>query len=102
MTYNVIFDVPAPIELYDVTHAALRDVVGTEDIGLLAHIGRATDAGFEVTEIWSDKESFDAFIRDIWPKVASKIPGAADMEAPAGREFDVRGLIITGRDDLYV
>ncbi len=102
MTYNVIFDVPAPIELYEATHAALREVVGTADVGLVAHIGRATDAGFEIVEIWQDKESFDAFNRDVWPKVAAKIPGAENMEAPDGREFEVRGLIITGQDELTV
>ncbi len=102
MTYNVIFDVPAPIELYDATHSAIRNVVGTGDVGLVAHIGRATDAGFEITEIWRSKEQFDTFNREIWPRVAAKIPGAEGMEAPAGREFEVRGLILAGHDDLYV
>ncbi len=102
MTYNIIFDVPAPIELYDASHAALREVVGTDDIGLVAHIGRATDAGFEIIEIWRSKEFFDVFTREIWPRVAARIPGAEEMEAPSGREFEIRGLIIAGDDDLYV
>ena len=36
------------------------------------------------------------------PGVAAKIPGAAGMEAPKGREFEVRGLIIAGNDDLTI
>lgn len=101
MTYNIIFDVPAPIEFYDAAHAALREVVGNDDVGLIAHIGRATDAGFEVVEIWESRESFDTFVHEIWPKVAARIPGAEGMEAPAGREFELRGLVITGKD-VYV
>ena len=50
MTYNIIFDVPAPIEMYDAMHAAVREVVGEEDVGMVAHIARATDAGFEIVE----------------------------------------------------
>ena len=100
MTYNIIFDVPAPIEFYDAAHVALRDVVGTDDVGLIAHIGRATDVGFEITEIWKSKEMFDTFNREVWPKVAAKIPGAEGMEPPAGREFELRGLVITGYDDV--
>lgn len=100
MTYNIILDVPAPIEMYDATHAALREVVGTEDIGLVVHIARATDAGFEIVEIWRSKEAYDNFIREIWPKAAARIPGAEGMEAPTGRAFEVRGLIVAGNDDL--
>lgn len=100
MTYNVIFDVPAPIEMYDATHTAVREVVGKADFGLVVHIARATDAGFEIVEVWRSKEAFDNFNREFWPKVAAKIPGAEGMEAPPGRAFEVRGLIVAGNDDL--
>jgi len=102
MTHNIIFDVPAPIEMYDASHAAVREVVGEDDIGLVVHIARETDAGFEIVEIWRSKEAFESFYLEIWPKAAAKIPGAEGMEPPPGREFDVRGLIIAGNDDLYV
>ncbi|MGS0684892.1 hypothetical protein ACVBEQ_07035 [Nakamurella sp. GG22] len=102
MTYNIIFDVPAPIEMYDATHASVMEVVGEDDVGLVAHIARATDAGFEIVEIWRSKEAFDHFNTEIWPKVAAKIPGAEGMDAPKGREFDVRGLIVAHNDDLKV
>ncbi len=102
MTYNIIFDVPAPIEMYDAMHAAVREVVGEEDVGMVAHIARATDAGFEIVEIWRSREALDNFNRELWPKVAAKIPGAEGMEAPSGRDFEVRGLIIMGNDDLTV
>ena len=83
MTYNVIFDVPAPIEMYDATHAAVRETLGNTDVGLVLHVARATDAGFEIV-------------------VAAKIPGAEGMEAPPGRAFEVRGLIVAGNDDLTI
>jgi hypothetical protein len=102
MTYNVIFDVPAPIEMYDATHASIQAVVGVDDVGLVAHIARQTDAGFEIVEIWRSREAFDRFNQEIWPRVAAGIPGADGMEAPKGREFEVRGLIIAGNDDLTV
>ena len=100
MTYNVIFDVPAPIEMYDATHAAVREAVGNTDVGLVLHIARATDAGFEIVEVWRSKEAFDDFNREFWPKAAAKIPGAEGMEAPPGRAFEARGLIVAGNDDL--
>ena len=102
MTYNIIFDVPAPIEMYDAIHAAVREVVGEQDVGLVAHIARENDAGFEIVEVWRSKEALDTFNRELWPKAAVKIPGAAEMEAPSGRNFEVRGLIIAGNDDLTV
>ena len=102
MTYNIIFDVPAPIELYDASHVAINEVVGDQDLGLVAHIARATDTGFEIVEIWRSKEAFDDFIREVWPKAAAKIPGAEGMPPPQGRDFEARGLIIAGHKDLYV
>ena len=102
MTYNVIFDVPAPIEMYDATHAAVREAVGNTDVGLVVHIARATDAGFEIVEVWRSKEAFDDFNREYWPKAAAKIPGAEGMEAPPGRAFEARGLIVAGNEDLTI
>src|SRR5664279_4892607 len=53
MTYSHIIDVPAPIEFYDVSHAAIREIAGPDGVdGLLVHVGRATDAGFEIVEVW--------------------------------------------------
>lgn len=102
MTYNIILDVPAPIELYDASHAAVRDVVGGDDVGLVVHVARATDAGFEILEIWQSREACQDFYRDTWPQVAARIPGAGDLEPPPAREFDIRGLIVAGRADLSV
>ena len=102
MTYNVIFDVPAPIEMYDATHAAVCEVVGDSDVELVVHVARATDSGFEIVEVWRSKEAFDDFNREFWPKAASKIPGAEGMETPPGRAFEARGLIVVGNDDLTI
>ena len=103
MTYSHIIDVPAPIEFYDVSHAAIREIAGPDGVdGLLVHVGRATDAGFEIVEVWQSKEHAERFVQDLWPKVMAKIPGGAGMEAPLPREFELRGLNMVGRDDLFV
>jgi len=32
MTYSHIIDVPAPIEFYDVSHAAIREIAGPDGV----------------------------------------------------------------------
>jgi hypothetical protein len=59
MTYNVIYDIAAPIEAYDALHSAVRDEVGDKDLGLLAHLGRATENGFQIIEVWESRDRLD-------------------------------------------
>jgi hypothetical protein len=100
--YGVITTVPAPVEMYDGMHRELvRRTEGRID-GLLVHIGRATDDGFEVLEIWESQEHCDRFNEDVvFPLMREP---AGDQPAPAVEQavttFDVRGLVIPRGDVL--
>jgi hypothetical protein len=57
MTHGLVMKVPAPTEFYDALHTEVgRRSTGRAD-GLLLHVGRVTDEGFEVLEIWESKEN---------------------------------------------
>lgn len=94
MTYSFIVDVPAPIEMYDATHAAVAAAAGTAVDGLLVHIGRATDTGFQVLEIWESHQHYERFNQTVvWPAMAP-ITGGQPVPQPPVTEFTVRGLVI--------
>jgi hypothetical protein len=101
MTYSYTAEIPAPIEMYDALHAAIRQEVGTSADGLLVHLGRATDDGFEVTEVWESKEHFDAFMSKVAGPIMMRLSGGQAPPAIPAEEFDLRGLVIqTG--DIFV
>jgi hypothetical protein len=60
MTHGLVMNVPAPINFYDALHGevARRSTAGVD--GLLLHVGRATDDGFQVLEVWESKRSATA------------------------------------------
>jgi hypothetical protein len=101
MTYSYTADIPAPIEMYDAMHAAIKEAVGTSADGLLVHIGRGTESGFQVTEVWESKDKFDKFVNEIAGPIMARLSGG---QAPPGlptNEFELRGLVIqTG--DIFV
>lgn len=94
MTYSVIYDVPAPIEAYDAVHATVMAAVGTMETGMLVHIGRATETGFQIIEVWESKEHSDRFGRDVAGPAIVEAFGPDARIGPPPFEFDVRGLII--------
>ena len=66
MTYGMIVRVQAPVESYQATHAeVLQALDGREADGLLCHIGRGFDGGFEVIEIWESKEAWGKFNEEV-------------------------------------
>ena len=95
MTYGLVMDIPAPIELYDTLHAEIdRRTPGGVD-GLLVHVGRATPDGFQVFEVWESKEQCDRFFTEVgWPALAAVSGGQAPPGESEMEEFDPRGLII--------
>ena len=94
MTYSFIVDVPAPVEMYDATHAAVAAAAGSAVDGMLLHIGRATETGFQVIEVWESKEHCDRFNETVvWPAMAP-LTGDQPPPQPPITEFDVRGLVI--------
>jgi hypothetical protein len=93
--YGVLSRVPAPIQAYDAAHAEVGRRSQGEVDGLLVHIGRATEDGFEVVEVWQSREHFERFNRDVVnPVMAELSPGPPPAPGQGYTEFDVRGLII--------
>jgi hypothetical protein len=94
MTYSFVVDVPAPIEMYDATHAAVAAAAGWAIDGLLVHIGRATDTGFQVVEVWESKEHCERFNQTVVGPAIAALTGGQPMPQPPIASFDVRGLVI--------
>jgi hypothetical protein len=93
MTFGIVFDVSAPIEFYDAVHAAVRRRTGDAADGLLVHVGRATDRGFEVLEIWQSREQYERFTTEVLGPVLAELPGQPDQQ-PDVVEFEPRGLTV--------
>jgi hypothetical protein len=93
--YGVLSRVPAPIEAYDAAHAEVGRRSEGKAEGLLLHIGRATDDGFEVIEVWESREHFERYTRDVViPVMAELSPGPPPTPGQGYVEFDVRGLVV--------
>lgn len=96
MTYGIVIDVPAPIEMYDAVHAAVVGRTGSSVDGLLCHVARPTERGFQVIEVWESKADCDRYNEEVVGPVVTELSGGAGM--PAGQqvseEFEVRGLVI--------
>ena len=93
--YAILSRVPAPAEMYDALHAeVLRRGEGKGD-GLLVHVARATDDGFEILEVWESREHFERFNRDVvGPVMADLAPGPPPAPGQGYVEFEVRGLVL--------
>ncbi|MFN0281739.1 MAG: hypothetical protein ACKVZ6_07175 [Kineosporiaceae bacterium] len=81
MTYYAhVVDVPAPAAVYDATHAELLRRTGGHVDGLIVHLCRATDGGFQVLEVWTDRAAYERAERDhvapILAEQAAATPGA--------------------------
>jgi hypothetical protein len=101
MSYGVITTVRDSIAGYDQLHAALLQRSGDDLTGLLLHIGREIDDGFQVIEVWEAKEQFDRCNAEIiWP-LAAELFGPGPAAAPSMEEFAPRGLVLTGSHLTY-
>jgi hypothetical protein len=95
MTWAMTLDVPAPAEVYDAVHRHLLGTVGPSADGLLLHLSRATDTGFQVTEVWESREHYERYESGpVAEALATMSGGAAVPPGDAPVEFDVRGLVI--------
>ena len=103
MTYGVVVDVTAPVEMYDTLHRELLRVTDGSVEGLLIHLGRATADGFQVIEVWESKDQYDQYNREVvWPlaaRLSEGQPSAGDL--PVEQDFDVRGLVIP-QANIYI
>ena len=93
MTWGVVMDVAAPVQFYDAVHSRLLDRTGGDVDGLLVHLARATDAGFQVVEVWESREHFDHYETEIVGPLLAGAGAPTDVGRVA-TEFDVRGLVV--------
>jgi heme-degrading monooxygenase HmoA len=98
--YSISYQVPAPIEAYDALHAAVTGVTASDGEGLLVHIARPTEQGFEIIEVWESREHFGAFMENTFPKAAAKLGGLGAMPAPPMVEFELRGFLVYPKDKI--
>ena len=96
MTYAYVVDVPAPIEMYDVTHDEIMKEPTSAGEGLLVHLARPTSTGFQIIEVWETKEQADRFNEEVVAPIVDRLtPRDAEAQpAPPRQEFEVRGLVI--------
>ena len=95
MTWGVTVDVAAPVELYDALHAALLERTGSAVEGLLVHLARETDDGFQVIEVWESRADYERSVDDVLTPLLSELSGGRATRAnQTERPFDVRGLVL--------
>jgi hypothetical protein len=100
--YAHIVVMPAPAELYDAIHKELINRTQGQVDGLLVHVGRQTGAGFQVIEVWADRESYERadheIVAPIIASLAGPSPAAPPAEAaPRVETFTPRGLVLPPR-----
>ena len=95
MTYGLVMDVPAPIELYDAMHAEIARRTPDGVDGLLLHVCRPTSGGFQITEVWESKELSDRYGAEVvGPTLAQLSAGRPPPPQPTIEEFEPRGLVV--------
>jgi hypothetical protein len=96
MTWGLITDVAAPAQVYDAMHARLLDLTGGTADGLLVHLARATETGFQVVDVWESKEHFERYQTELIGPLLAEMTGddAPPGDTPVATEFDVRGLVV--------
>lgn len=97
MSYGVITTVVGSVADYDRIHELAVKRTGGVLGGLLLHVGRETENGYQVIEVWDTKEQAEACNREIiWPLITEIAAELASAE-PAVKEFAPRGLILSGK-----
>lgn len=84
---------PSPVEGYDLSHA---EVVRRGDpalAGLIVHVSRAVEDGFEVFEVWHGKEQYERFTREVVVPVMEAVGVSMTGPPPQVTEFEPRVLM---------
>ena len=97
--YSISYEIEAPKEAYDALHAAITAETDESGEGLLVHIARLTDQGFEIIEVWESKEHFDAFMQNTLPRAMAKLP-ATGGPFPELNEFELRGFLVYAKGPI--
>jgi hypothetical protein len=101
MTFGIVIDVAAPIDLYDRAHAEItRKITGAVD-GLLCHVGRATPTGFQVLEVWESREQYERYDAEFVQPTLAQWAGGQSQPQTSAEEFEPRGLVVPAAQ-LYV
>jgi hypothetical protein len=84
------------VELYDAMHARLLERTGGSVEGLLVHLARETDEGFQVVEVWESEEDYLRGMAEVVGPIARELAGDAPPPPTADtiRTFEVRGLVL--------
>jgi hypothetical protein len=80
--------------VYDAVHARVLDRTGGTADGLLVHVARATDTGFQVVEVWESRDDFERYQAELVGPILAEVSGGEAPGEPAATEFDVRGLVV--------
>ncbi|MGY1697541.1 hypothetical protein ACI780_21800 [Geodermatophilus sp. SYSU D00814] len=94
MTLGVITDVSAPVELYDVLHAAILQRSDPATDGLLLHLARPTADGFQVIDVWESREAQERRNREVILPALAEVLGDQAPPPSVVTEFEVRGLVL--------
>jgi hypothetical protein len=94
MTWGVLMDVAAPVEMYDALHQELLRTTGATVDGLLVHVARPTRTGFQILEIWESREPFDRYTAELVAPVMGRLLAGQPPPAMETEEIDVRGLVL--------
>jgi hypothetical protein len=95
MSYGVIVKVTAPIQAYQASHAEVDKATGGKvPDGMLIHVARATEGGFEILEVWESKAAADKFNGEVVGPAMERT--GADMSGPAPEviEFKPEGTML--------
>lgn len=91
MAFGVKVRVAGPIDAYDATHTEILRRSGDGAAhGLVLHVARATDDGFEVFEVWHAKDDYERFNRDVVLPAMEAIGVPMTGPAPDVVEFEPR------------
>ncbi|MCW2521785.1 MAG: hypothetical protein JWO63_120 [Frankiales bacterium] len=97
MTYGVIVRVPAPIQAYEASHAEVMKATGGESgVGLIFHVARATEQGFEMIEVWDSKEQCEKFNQEVVGPAVARTGVDQSGPQPEVIEFDPVGVMLAG------
>lgn len=85
----MIVRVQAPVEAYETAHrAVLEALAGRKAEGLLCHIGREVQGGFEVIEVWESKEASGRFNDEVVIPAMVRAGVAMPDDPPVLTEFE--------------
>jgi hypothetical protein len=97
MTYAVVVTVPAPVSSYAALHTEVLKALGNAPAdGLLVHIAREVDGGYQVVEVWESAEHSSRFNASVVAAAVDRVPPEVLAMAgpPVAEEFEVLGLVV--------